>query len=201
MKKFKILLLGVLFASGLCLLGNRSITLHAQESLPASEIESSEVPSEEVEESEEIVSEEISGAEEETDQKNLEEIIETLKEQLEYYKALCEDETIKAIITAIIGFVTTLGALFVKFKSIDTAELTLTDAKQILAATRTEIETLSKSVIELKNKNNDTDTKISESNSKNEQALELIIKSINVLNKSLIRLTDRIDLLEKKEGK
>ena len=201
MKKFKILLLGVFFASGLCLLSNRSITLHAAESVPVSEIESSEVASEEIEESSDVVSEEISGAEEEADQKNMEEIIETLKEQLEYYKTLCEDETVKAIITAIIGFVTTLGALFVKFKSFDKAELTLTDAKKLLTSTRTEIENITKKIAEQQTQNNETNAKIKETNSKNEQALELIIKSINVINKSLIRLTDRIEQLENKEGK
>jgi len=139
-------------------------------------------------------------SEDDIDKATLQGIIENLKAQLEKYKDIVENDTLKAIINALITFLTAFGALWLKFRSFDKAKLSLNDSQTILKVASTEIGNLTKDIANLAKK-------VSDSESTNNGLVSLFGKSIETISTSILRLTDRLEDLEEqvkltnKEGK
>lgn len=139
-----------------------------------------------------------SESEDDIDKATLEGIIENLKNELEKYKDLVENDTLKFIINAIISFLTAFGALWLRFRSFDKANLSLNASQKLIEIARSEVENITKDVAELAKS-------VKNSDNTNKGLTDLFGKSINTLNSAILRLTDRIDALESdiknKEGK
>lgn len=115
-----------------------------------------------------------------------------LKEQLSKYKDLVENETVRGIIGAIIEFLVVLGALWIKFRSFDKANLTLDNSQAILKIAKDEVVNVTKQVADLSKQ-------VLDGNKNVKELIETFTKQINVINASLVNLTNKVEQLENKK--